>query len=160
MIRGSLSFLTGSFSSSVCESPSSSQVWSSRLSVLSAPKLPLHNRYEALAAEDDLRHKIPQIYDNSESDNESEEPEHDSTRNQRKQRIPPITITRAIQDYSKTLAELINATPSKQVRVALVKEGLSVRVETREDYEALRKALDKGKVPYFTHLLKNQKPKS
>ena len=118
-----------------------------------------NNRYEALAAEDDLRHKTPQIHDNPESENDSEDPEDETTRSQKKQRIPPITITRAIQDYSKTLAELRNATPSKQIKAALVKEGLSVRVKTREDYEALRKALDKGKVPYFTHMFKDQRPK-
>ena len=74
--------------------------------------------------------------------------------------IPPIVITRAISDYAATIKQIQRYTVSKKATVAVAKGGLSVRCENAEDYGALKVALDKTGVTYFTHEFRDQKTKN
>ena len=123
--------------------------------------MPTANRYSVLMQDDDGRYEQRRKNINDCNVDIGEESENsEDGRPAKKVHIPPIVITRAISDYASTIKQLQGYTSTKKVTVAVVKEGLSVRCETVEDYKMLKTELDKTGVTYYTHEFRGQKSKN
>ena len=72
--------------------------------------------------------------------------------------LPPIVVTRTISDYAGTINQIQRYTISEKATAEVVKEGLSVRCKAIDNYKALKAALDKMGVTYYTHEFTDHKP--
>lgn len=80
-----------------------------------------------------------------------------STTNQRKQRIPPITITKAFKNPKEAISNMQSMIKGK-ANFKILKEGYIVSTESLEDHSTFKEFLAKQHLPFYTYTTSDKKP--
>ena len=80
-----------------------------------------------------------------------------SATNQRKQRIPPITITKAFKNPKEAISNMQSMIKGK-ANFKILKEGYIVSMESLEDHSTLKEFLARQNLPFYTYTTLDKKP--
>lgn len=80
-----------------------------------------------------------------------------SIKNKRKQRIPPITITKPFKNPKEAISNIEKMIEGK-VMFKILKEGYNVTVESLQAHSTLKEFLAKQKIPFYTFTTSDKKP--